>query len=200
MQVDMCHKNLATGCGVVLRLVFMLNAHRVRGILLRDVRWYSATHAPIVLRPYQEACIQSCLDAIHAGQSRIGVSSPTGSGKTTVCSCTAFDLAISLTPSKMFVSLIDRLASPPERPEAKRSLIIVNSVELVRQTAESVRSLFPNLTVEVEQGQRNNASGYADVTVATYQTLLQPHRLNKFQPERMKAIIVDEAHHAAAPS
>lgn len=100
----------------------------------------------------------------------------------------------------MFVSLIDRLAPLPERSEAKRSLIIVNSVELVRQTAESVRNLFPNLTVEVEQGQHNNASGYADVTVATYQTLLQPHRLNKFQPERMKAIIVDEAHHAAAPS
>jgi len=178
----------------------MLNAHRVRGSLLRNIRWYSGSHAPITLRPYQEACIQSCLDAIHAGQSRIGVSSPTGSGKTTVCSSPAFGLVGSLILSKMFVSLIDRLPPLPARPEAKRSLIIVNSVELVRQTAESVRHLFPNLTVEVEQGQRNSASGYADVTVATYQTLLQPHRLNKFQPEKMKAVIVDEAHHAAAPS
>lgn len=100
----------------------------------------------------------------------------------------------------MFVSLIDRLAAPPSRPDAKRSLIIVNSVELVRQTAESVRNLFPDMTVEIEQGSRNNASGFADVTVATYQTLLQPSRLQKFQPERMKAVIVDEAHHAAAPS
>ena len=37
-------------------------------------------------------------------------------------------------------------------------------------------------------------------TVATYQTLLQPERLAKFDPNYLKAIIVDEAHHAAAPS
>lgn len=100
----------------------------------------------------------------------------------------------------MFVSLIDRLAPRAHEPEAKRSLIIVNSIELVRQTAESVRNLFPDMTVEVEQGTRNSASGFADVTVATYQTLLQPHRLEKFRPDKMKAVIVDEAHHAAAPS
>ena len=53
---------------------------------------------------------------------------------------------------------------------------------------------------EIEQGQRNKASGMADVTVATYQTLLQPERLLKFDCDRIKAIIVDETHHAAAPS
>lgn len=37
-------------------------------------------------------------------------------------------------------------------------------------------------------------------TVATYQTLLRPARLEKFDPAQLKAIIVDEAHHAAAPS
>jgi len=37
-------------------------------------------------------------------------------------------------------------------------------------------------------------------TVATYQTLAQGNRLNKFDPSRLKAIIVDEAHHATAPS
>lgn len=37
-------------------------------------------------------------------------------------------------------------------------------------------------------------------TVATYQTLLQPTRLAKFDPKFLKAVIVDEAHHAAAPS
>lgn len=37
-------------------------------------------------------------------------------------------------------------------------------------------------------------------TVATYQTLLNPKRLAKFDPHQVKAIIVDEAHHAAAPS
>lgn len=37
-------------------------------------------------------------------------------------------------------------------------------------------------------------------TVATFQTLLRSQRLEKFRAEYMKALIVDEAHHAAAPS
>ncbi len=37
-------------------------------------------------------------------------------------------------------------------------------------------------------------------TVATYQTLLESGRLHKFSPQGLKAIVVDEAHHAAAPS
>ena len=37
-------------------------------------------------------------------------------------------------------------------------------------------------------------------TVATYQTLLRGNRLSKFDPEKLKVVIVDEAHHAAAPS
>jgi superfamily II DNA or RNA helicase len=36
--------------------------------------------------------------------------------------------------------------------------------------------------------------------VATYQTLNNEQRLAKFNPRTLKAIIVDEAHHAAAPS
>jgi ATP-dependent helicase IRC3 len=41
---------------------------------------------------------------------------------------------------------------------------------------------------------------FGDSTVATYQTLLQPTRLAKFDPKHLKAIIVDEAHHSASPS
>jgi len=37
-------------------------------------------------------------------------------------------------------------------------------------------------------------------TIATYQALLRAPRLQKFDPTGFKAIIVDEAHHAAAPS
>jgi ATP-dependent helicase IRC3 len=36
--------------------------------------------------------------------------------------------------------------------------------------------------------------------VATYQTLNISERLAKFNPSKLKAVIVDEAHHAAAPS
>uniref|UniRef100_A0A0W0F5M0 P-loop containing nucleoside triphosphate hydrolase protein n=1 Tax=Moniliophthora roreri TaxID=221103 RepID=A0A0W0F5M0_MONRR len=121
--------------------------------------------------------------ALGEGISRIGVSLPTGSGKTTV-----------------FISLLSRIKTPAQSSDANRALIIVNNVELARQSAEQVARLFPDWSVEIEQGVKHKASGLADVTVATYQTLLQSTRLAKFDPKYLKAIIVDEAHHSASPS
>ncbi|KAJ3870183.1 P-loop containing nucleoside triphosphate hydrolase protein [Lentinula novae-zelandiae] len=153
--------------------------------ILRGGRLFSteATTQTIALRPYQEHCLQACEDALNAGSSRIGCSLPTGSGKTTI-----------------FISLLSRISPPSSNPRASRSLIIVNSIELARQSAEQVARLFPSWTVQIEQGVKHLASGTADVTVATYQTLLQPERFAKFDPTRLKAVIIDECHHAAAPS
>ncbi|KAH7925214.1 P-loop containing nucleoside triphosphate hydrolase protein [Leucogyrophana mollusca] len=139
--------------------------------------------APIVLRPYQESCLKACNAALQAGATRIGVSLPTGSGKTTV-----------------FISLLSQIRPPVQYPAASRALIIVNSVELARQAAAQAEALCPECHVEIEQGIKHKASGAADITVATYQTLLQPQRLAKFHPDNVKAVIIDEAHHAAAPS
>ncbi|KAH9898317.1 P-loop containing nucleoside triphosphate hydrolase protein [Cubamyces lactineus] len=140
------------------------------------------TAAAVVLRPYQESCLEACVDALRNGSTRIGVSLPTGSGKTTV-----------------FISLLSRLKPPAHSPHATRSLVIVNSVELAQQTADQARRLFPEWSVEIEQG-KHSASGSADLTVATFQTLLRSQRIEKFRAEYLKALIVDEAHHAAAPS
>lgn len=41
---------------------------------------------------------------------------------------------------------------------------------------------------------------YPGSTIATYQTLNNPARLDKFDPSRFKLVIVDEAHHSAALS
>ncbi|KAG8925733.1 hypothetical protein FRC00_003685, partial [Tulasnella sp. 408] len=139
----------------------------------------------ITLRPYQEECINTCIDLITsgAGITRIGVSLPPGSGKTVI-----------------FCTLISLLPSPKDRPDASKSLILVDSVELAKQAAEKLSAICPHLTVEIEQGQARRATGSADVTVATYQTLNILERLRKFDPSLFKVIIVDEAHHAAAPS
>lgn len=101
------------------------------------------------LRPYQEECVNSCLKTVKDDDgrvTRIGVSSPTGSGKTT-----------------MFCTLISRLQPPSERPNATQSLILVGSIELARQAAAQLRLLCPELTVEIEQGQKHRATGLADV-------------------------------------
>lgn len=136
----------------------------------------------IQLRPYQEECIQECLAAIESGVTRIGVSSPTGSGKTTI-----------------FTHLIDRI--PSRGLEGTRVIVIVNSIELALQAANAIHAAFPDKSVEIEQGSKFKATGLADVTVATYQTLHRSReRLEKFGPRTVKAVVVDEAHHAAAPS
>ena len=175
---------------------------RCRWLIRVATRRKSSTLAPVILRPYQEECLEACTSALESGSSRIGVSLPTGSGKTTV-----------------FVSLLARLAPPATNLEATKSIIVVNNIELARQSAIQVARLFPNWSVEIDQGSKYKASGLADVyvystlawarilikiffnrTVATYQTLNNEERLAKFNPKTLKAVIVDEAHHAAAPS
>ncbi|KAJ7706233.1 P-loop containing nucleoside triphosphate hydrolase protein [Mycena rosella] len=153
----------------------------IAGLGTRLRQFSSLPH--VTLRPYQEQCLLACTEALESGATRIGVSLPTGSGKTTV-----------------FISLLSQIAAPASNPGASRSLIVVNSIELARQSAEQVARLFPNWTVEIEQGTKHKASGLADITVATYQTLRQPERVKKFDPAFLKAIVIDEAHHAAAPS
>jgi hypothetical protein len=44
-----------------------------------------------------------------------------------------------------------------------RSLIIVNSIELARQSAAQAQALFPAWDVEIEQGVKHRATGLADV-------------------------------------
>jgi superfamily II DNA or RNA helicase len=97
----------------------------------------------VVLRPYQEAAITSCLEALLSGLTRIGVSSPTGSGKTT-----------------MFMSLIPKVTDQGERT---RTMILVSSVDLASQAEGAARRMLgPGYRIEVEQGKRI-ASGTADV-------------------------------------
>ena len=86
--------------------------------------------------------------ALKSGVSRIGVSLPTGSGKTTV-----------------FITLLSLIQPPPEHPKATRSLVIVNSIELARQAAAQTEKLFPGWSVEIEQGSKYKASGEADLYV-----------------------------------
>lgn len=140
-----------------------------------------ARHAAprVQLRPYQAECVDTCLQAIDRGVRKIGVSSPTGSGKTT-----------------MFTELLARLPPPPGC--AGQVLILVNAVALAEQAYATVQRLLPHLHLELEQGAKHNASGLADVTVATVQSIRQPSRLEKYDPWRFKCVIVDEAHHSTS--
>ncbi|EKM53554.1 uncharacterized protein PHACADRAFT_99640 [Phanerochaete carnosa HHB-10118-sp] len=137
----------------------------------------------VKLRDYQEDALQACTNALASGESPIAVSLPTGSGKTVV----------------FLTLLLSRITPPTANPDATRSLVIVNSVELARQTVLQARKLFPHLHIAVDQGSKR-ASPHADLTVATYQSLVKPDRLSAYDPRTLKAIVVDEAHHATSSS
>lgn len=84
------------------------------------------------LRPYQEQCVNAVLSELSSGQfTRLGVSAPTGSGKTA-----------------MFTSLIASV--PPRRhpvtgQEARQVLVVVNSIQLATQTAEAIQRAYPDM-------------------------------------------------------
>ena len=62
----------------------------------------------------------------------------------------------------MFITLLSLVKPPHSNHHANRSLVIVNSIELALQTAEQTKRLFPDWTVEIEQGLQK-ASGLADL-------------------------------------
>jgi ATP-dependent helicase IRC3 len=128
----------------------------------------------IQLREYQEECIQAVLAYINAGHKRLGVSLATGSGKTVI-----------------FTHLIDRI---PPTGNASQTLILAHRRELVEQAARHCTLAYPDKHVDIEMG-NSQASGAADITVASIQSITSGERLQKFDPSRYKLVLVDEAHH-----
>ncbi|KAF2472994.1 P-loop containing nucleoside triphosphate hydrolase protein [Lindgomyces ingoldianus] len=128
----------------------------------------------ITLREYQEECIQSVLSYLRKGHKRLGISLATGSGKTVI-----------------FTHLIDRIASVGN---ASQTLILAHRRELVEQAARHCTIAYPHKHVDIEMG-NHHASGAADITVASIQSIMSGDRLLKFDPLRYKLILVDEAHH-----
>ena len=133
----------------------------------------------IELREYQEECIQAVLSYLQAGHKRLGVSLATGSGKTVI-----------------FTHLIDRIAPVGD---ATQTLILAHRRELVEQAARHCSLAYPDKHVDIEMG-NVNASGAADITVASVQSITSGDRLHKFDPSRYKLVLVDEAHHIVSPT
>lgn len=58
---------------------------------------------------------------------------------------------------------------------------------------------YPNKKIEIEMGNLH-ASGTADITIASVQSINSKDRLDKYDPSNFKLVLVDEAHHIVASS
>ncbi|CAG8660806.1 1807_t:CDS:10, partial [Ambispora gerdemannii] len=122
----------------------------------------------IQLRPYQKECIETCMYKF-----------------------------LEKKVKRQIVSLPVEIPDP--FPGANKVLIIAHRQELLDQAHKHVSLRMPNSVVEIDQGNRR-AVGYGDIIIASVQSLVhqKSHRMEKYDPQQFKAIIIDEAHHAAA--
>jgi ATP-dependent helicase IRC3 len=132
------------------------------------------------LRDYQERALDNIEKAEREGVRRPLVVHPTGTGKTVVLS-----------------------AAVKRRQDKGRSLIMVHRDELAGQTIEKIGWQAPELSTGLVKAESNEVG--ADVVVASVQTGHRDNRLAQIlaSQERYGAfgtVIVDEAHHAPAPS
>ncbi|EMR69645.1 putative dead deah box helicase protein [Eutypa lata UCREL1] len=96
----------------------------------------------------------------------------------------------------IFTQLIDRVE--PSLKKADQTLILAHRRELVEQAARHCSNAYPSKRVEIEMGNMH-ASGSADITIASVQSITSGDRFSKFDPQQFKLVLVDEAHHIVAP-
>jgi superfamily II DNA or RNA helicase len=132
------------------------------------------------LRPYQEEAQQAIVEARKRGFRAQLVSLATGLGKSVI------------------------IATLPELLELRPTdvtLVVAHRDELIQQLVEKLKAQNPNAVVGVEKADEY-ASDDCTIVVATVQTLTGP-RLNRFATKfgrRIALFVIDEAHHAAAPT
>lgn len=127
------------------------------------------------LRGYQRAALDAVWAAV-TEVSRPAVVLPTGGGKT-VC----------------FAHLLREFK---EREPDRRGLVLVHTDELVTQAYAKIKAVAPHLEVGIVKAKRNDVR--SDVIVASVQSLRAAGR--RAQIQRVGLIIVDECHHATAPT
>lgn len=121
------------------------------------------------LRPYQSEAIEAIKSGFASGKRRLILSLPTAAGKTIV-----------------FCSLIKDLGV--------NTLVMVHRDELVGQTVDKLRSIWPGVNIGIVKAERNELG--RQVTIASVQTLYSAKRLR--QVGKFPLVIVDECHHGAA--
>ena len=126
----------------------------------------------LVPRPYQYEAVAALLAARARGVHRPLLVLPTGTGKTIV-----------------FALLVQRRRG--------RSLILAHRDELIQQAVDKLHLVDPTLPLGIVQAARDEHT--APTVVASVQTLSRRTRLTRLMPD-FQTIVIDEVHHAPAPT
>jgi ATP-dependent helicase IRC3 len=123
------------------------------------------------LREYQQSALDAWDKYVDRGGRRGLIVLPTAGGKTVV-----------------FSKLPEKYG---------RTLVLAHREELLDQAANKLRAMNPGLTVGIEQGSRHCEG--ADLVVASVPTLGRAggKRIQQFEPDEFKLVVIDEAHHAS---
>lgn len=149
------------------------------------------------LRQYQLDALEAVAAAYRdGGMNRVLVKKPTGTGKT------VWFAALLKFLEQRFEVFLPNGKSKTHSGRGARMLVIAHREELLNQAADKIRRQNPGLIVDIEQGERY-ASRMSDVVIASIQTLAAGkfrRLLNLLRSHTFRLVIIDEAHHAAAPT
>lgn len=135
----------------------------------------------IQLRDYQVQAITAIEASWADGINRPAVVAATGAGKTTIF-------------SELIGRHVERL-----RKEGKRILVLAHRETLLEQGEERIKLQNPGIWTAVVKGARGQRTHqFADVVIASVQTLARPKRREAI--DRIGLVIVDECHLAASKS
>jgi len=131
----------------------------------------------IALRPYQEEALSSVSNNLANGINKQLVVLPTGAGKTVIFS-----------------------HLPKVLDTALPMLVLAHRGELLTQAQDKILWSNPQLDVQIEKAEQH--ADMCDVVVASVPTLgrAESERILKYPKDYFKSIVIDEAHHAAAPT
>ena len=129
------------------------------------------------LRPYQAEARDAILREWSAGNRKILLVLPTGTGKTIV-----------------FASVVQNQVK-----HGGRALIMAHRGELLDQAADKLQDAC-GLDSVLEKAESSSLGSNVPVTVGSVQSLAQPKRLARFPQDYFSDIIIDEAHHCLSDS